>query len=311
MENLWRNLLIVKKEIDDYSHHQLTSLQLILRKEKIEIIKNSNLVKANIPSVFFNTSQETNTIDSEVLSFRMISDWFMHFTEPYLFEEKQISFLRIYLPYCFSSLIAKKKERAFLVSHFAQTLDGKIATNSGMSKGIGNQENLVHSHRMRALCDGIMIGSKTYEIDKPQLTVRLVEGKNPVKIIISKNKTFKGIGADENIVWIGSEKTTNQDSNISVDSLKDGSLNCLQILKELYLKGIHSVYLEGGSYTTSQFLASGNIDLMQLHISPLILGSGTDNFILSPVDQISQGVRFRNIQYFNFNDEIMFVGEPN
>jgi diaminohydroxyphosphoribosylaminopyrimidine deaminase/5-amino-6-(5-phosphoribosylamino)uracil reductase len=311
MENIWHNLLMLKKEIDESPNHQFSSLQLSLAEEKFEINKNSQPQKTRLPSVYFNSSGEINIIGSEVLSYRMISEWFMHIIEPHLFSEKQISFLRIYLPYCFSTLVAKKKERAFLVSHFAQSLDGKIATNSGMSKGIGNRENLVHSHRMRALCDGIMVGSNTYETDKPQLTVRLVVGKNPVKIIISKNKDFKGKGSDENTIWIGSENSSNRAVNIVVDSLNDGNLNCTQILKELYVRGIYSVYLEGGSYTTSQFLTSGNIDIIQLHISPIILGSGITNFNLTPVNEISQGIRFQNIQYYNFDNEIMFTGELN
>jgi diaminohydroxyphosphoribosylaminopyrimidine deaminase / 5-amino-6-(5-phosphoribosylamino)uracil reductase len=311
MDKLWRKLLILKKEIDEISSHQLTSIQLILKEEKIETRKNSKPEKTGLPSVFINTLPDINLTGSEILSYKMISQWFMHFIEPQFFGERHINFLKIYLPYSFSTLIAKKNESSFLISHFAQSLDGKIATNTGMSKGIGNQENLVHSHRMRALCDGIMVGSNTYEIDKPQLTVRLVEGKNPVKIIISKNKDFKGKESDENIVWISSEKSTDGAVNIRVDSLKNGNLNCTQILKELYLRGIYSVYLEGGSYTTSQFLASGNIDIIQLHISPIILGSGITNFNLSPVNEISQGIRFHNIQYFSFEDEIMFVGELN
>ena len=63
--------------------------------------------------------------------------------------EEQISFLKQYIPYALLPLYANKERRTITISHFAQTLDGKIATNGGDSKWIGNQENLVHAHRMR------------------------------------------------------------------------------------------------------------------------------------------------------------------
>ncbi len=69
--------------------------------------------------------------------------------------------IRTYAPYCLASRYAKSWQRAFSVSHFAQPLDGRIATVDGHSQWIGGPGNLTHAHRIRALCDGILIGAKT------------------------------------------------------------------------------------------------------------------------------------------------------
>ncbi|MDH5604452.1 MAG: dihydrofolate reductase family protein, partial [Cyclobacteriaceae bacterium] len=103
--------------------------------------------------------------------------------------EKELSreaqhFLSLYLPICFYQMKAKKRKSAFTIAHFAQSLDAKIATENGASQWIGNEENLIHAHRMRALCDGVLIGAKTLKTDKPRLTVRHVEGPDPVRIVM-------------------------------------------------------------------------------------------------------------------------------
>ena len=77
--------------------------------------------------------------------------------------------------------------RAFAVSHFAQSLDGRIATLAGDSKRIGSPSNLVHAHRMRALSDGVLIGSRTLRRDRPRLTVRHVAGAQPARIVLASS----------------------------------------------------------------------------------------------------------------------------
>ena len=79
---------------------------------------------------------------------------------------------------------ARRAQRSFTVSHFAQSLDGRVATDFGDSRQIGCAENLVHAHRMRALCDGILIGATTLRVDRPALNVRYAEGPDPARIVV-------------------------------------------------------------------------------------------------------------------------------
>jgi 2,5-diamino-6-(ribosylamino)-4(3H)-pyrimidinone 5'-phosphate reductase len=65
----------------------------------------------------------------------------------------------------------------------AMTVDGKIATASGDSK-ISSKQDLVRVHRLRASVDAIVVGISTILADDPRLTVRLVRGRNPARVIV-------------------------------------------------------------------------------------------------------------------------------
>src|SRR5262249_59875864 len=71
-----------------------------------------------------------------------------------------------------------------IVGQLGQSLDGRIATNSGHSKYINCEAGLDHLHRLRALMDAVVIGGGTALADDPQLTVRRVFGPNPARGIL-------------------------------------------------------------------------------------------------------------------------------
>lgn len=225
-------------------------------------------------------------------------------------------FLTVYLPYCFLPLRSRELQRAIGISHFAQSLDGRIATLNGDSKWIGNQENLVHAHRMRALCEGILIGGNTLKDDQPSLTVRLVEGKNPLRIVIcSSDADFGSLQAcsDEEVLIVG----TCDDPEIPGTHFQqfaprdNGRINCQAMLQYLFEQGIHSVYIEGGAATTSGFLQEKATDVVQLHISPMIFGSGVSSFVLPEIEQVEEAIHFDRFCFRPMGDTYMFVGEIN
>ncbi|MEH0071197.1 RibD family protein [Pannonibacter sp. Pt2-lr] len=74
-----------------------------------------------------------------------------------------------------------------MVGQLGQSLDGRIATVSGHSKYINGPGCLSHLHRLRAVCDVVVVGAGTAIADDPQLNVRLVEGPNPARAIIDPN----------------------------------------------------------------------------------------------------------------------------
>src|SRR5262249_13668305 len=68
--------------------------------------------------------------------------------------------------------------------HFAQSIDGRIATRSGDARWISGPTSRRLAHELRAAAGAVLIGSGTALADDPLLTVRHVEGANPVRVIL-------------------------------------------------------------------------------------------------------------------------------
>src|SRR5215470_15574486 len=76
----------------------------------------------------------------------------------------------------------------YVLGRIAQSLDGRIATTSGASHWISSREDIVHTHRLRALFDAVVVGAGTVRADDPQLTTREVEGPSPVRVVLDTDR---------------------------------------------------------------------------------------------------------------------------
>jgi diaminohydroxyphosphoribosylaminopyrimidine deaminase / 5-amino-6-(5-phosphoribosylamino)uracil reductase len=222
-----------------------------------------------------------------------------------------VSYIRLYVPLLMASRL--KPSRPLIITHFAQSLDGKICTSSGKSKWISNNDNLNHSHRLRAMVDGVMVGGGTIKADKPKLTVRRVEGNNPKRIFwcnsindytsYKAHNTYTVLIADKDIIKI---KPKGIDHYIAYSNENQPINEVLAKLKEF---GVNSIFIEGGSITLSNFFEARLIDLMQIHIAPIIFGSGKCAFEGSPIDEVSESLKLEG--FFSTSDNhILYHGKP-
>jgi len=184
--------------------------------------------------------------------------------------------------------------RPITVGHLGQSLDGCIATRSGDSHYVNGDENLVHLHRMRALCDAVVVGAGTVEADDPRLTTRHVPGPNPVRVVIDPNRRLghryrvfsDGDAPTLHLCHAGRARgrigdrgpRTGEAEVVGIEGAgpgePDGRLDLGQLLAALHARGLHRVFVEGGGRTVSAFLAAGRLDRLHLAVAPLVIGEG-------------------------------------
>ena len=200
-----------------------------------------------------------------------------------------------------------------VVGQIGQTMDGRIATVTGQSKYVNGPEGLTHLHQLRALVDAIVIGVGTALADNPQLTVRLVHGKSPARVIIDP----RGRLPHQSLVWQddGIRKIWIVGDGVNVHPLPqvglirlpaiDGRINPIQILQALSAAGLKRVLIEGGAETISRFLSAQCLDRLHLIVSPIVLGSGRPSFNLPPIEHMDQAMRLP-VKTHLIGNEIVF-----
>lgn len=219
-------------------------------------------------------------------------------------------FLQLYLPYALMPYFSRVKQRTFSVSHLTQSLDGKIATHTGHSKWIGNQEDLWHTHRMRALCDAIVVGNNTIKSDEPKLTVRNVEGTDPIKVIVGNTPSnLDSLLANNTqpLISFSNKPLYVSDSRVKEVVLQGNAVEAADILSYLYGIGCHSVFIEGGAQTVSCFIKGMAIDSLQIHIANKILGSGISGIELEEIQTINQCITLVNTKHYQLGEEMLIV----
>ena len=187
----------------------------------------------------------------------------------------------------------------FVIAQVGQSLDGRVATISGDARDISGPEGLRHLHRCRALVDAVIVGSGTVATDNPRLSVREVEGPNPVRVVIDCRGELDGTetlfhdGGAPVLVFRaegGPHRTYGQAEVVEVPA-SAGGLDPLDILDRLSARGLDRVLVEGGARTIARFIGRGLVDRLHVAIAPLIIGSGRPGMSLPPIDRLSSALR--------------------
>lgn len=179
-------------------------------------------------------------------------------------------------------------DRPWMLCKWAMTLDGKTAAPTGEARWISGPEARTKTHELRARCDGVMVGFRTAQIDDPELTVRHVEGKQPVRIVIDP---LGEIDDDSNLVRTAHDMPTWLLASEDVDPRRSGHLQDLGVtvvhvptaegprrlhlsraFKELRRRGLRRVLVEGGGGLVAQMFAWNTVDQVLAFVAPKIIG---------------------------------------
>ena len=192
-------------------------------------------------------------------------------------------------------------EHSEVIAQLAQSADGFIAARGGDAEFVSGEADRTHLHHLRAAVDAVLVGATTVTRDNPQLTVRAVEGENPVRVLLDPRaripvtsrvlqcpdaRTLWLIGQDaevptevgEHVEVVRLPAGTTQTFDEQVSGGNDGAAGTsvdpaavLRVVRE-HVSG--SILVEGGGKSVSAFLSAGLLDRLFLTVAPVLIGDG-------------------------------------
>jgi diaminohydroxyphosphoribosylaminopyrimidine deaminase/5-amino-6-(5-phosphoribosylamino)uracil reductase len=201
----------------------------------------------------------------------------------------------------------------FVTLKFAQSIDGKIATATGHSRWISSEPSRVFAHRLRSFNEAILVGSGTVVKDDPELTCRLVRGRDPLRVIVdsklkiplearvlqeqdrAKTLVFTSAGHNKK------KMATLSDRGIEVKVAGLARVDLPAVLQELGKRQVSSLLVEGGAGVLTSFIRERLADRLIIISAPKIFGKGTDAIGDLAVRTVDQAIplAIRRVSYRN------------
>jgi diaminohydroxyphosphoribosylaminopyrimidine deaminase/5-amino-6-(5-phosphoribosylamino)uracil reductase len=198
----------------------------------------------------------------------------------------------------------------------AVSLDGSIATDENDSKWISNEKSRTLAHRIRNSYDAVLVGKNTVLTDDPELTVRKVKGRNPVRIVIDRDlslphnkKVFDGQAKTIVITSASTKKikeTFFNDRGISLVKVgeKDGLLDLEEAFKIIGKTGITSIMAEGGAAVHNYLLKNRLAGRVNIFIAPKLIGSSKRFFFDSGFRSVNDSISLDTIAVKNIDGDL-------
>ncbi len=209
------------------------------------------------------------------------------------------AWFEVYKPLLDARLAQARADMPWTVAQLGQSLDGCVATAAGDSYFVTGPESLVHLHRLRALCDAVLVGAGTVVADDPLLTTRHVPGPHPVRVVLDPAARLDGSArlmhdATAPTLWLCDSRHADAARArleavavaahpivevLSVDGLIDAAdprrgPDMARAVAALAGRGVRVLLVEGGGVTVSRCLAAGVLARLHLVIAPVIIGAG-------------------------------------
>ena len=213
-----------------------------------------------------------------------------------------------------------KTKRPFVIIKVAMSADGRIATKTGDSKYITSKEARTYVHQLRSEVDAVMVGLNTVLRDNPELTPRLVKGKDPMKIVVDSSlKIPKNCNLMKNpaklIIAVTNKASKNgikkmQQKGVTIIDTKSrmGMVDLQDLMKQLGKHEITSVMIEGGSELNSSAIKAGVVDKILIFTAPKIIGNGLGAIGNLGINKIDRAINLKNSVAKKIGKDILIEG---
>ena len=212
----------------------------------------------------------------------------------------------------------------FVTMKSAMTLDGKTATSNGDSKWISSEASRRLVHRLRSRADAVMTGIGTLLADDPQLTVRMVKGKQPLRVVIDprlETPVDCALMEDASAIPVIIATASSDDSKSALLAAKGaevltcrdagGRVDLKGLLRLLGSRGIQSILLEAGERLCGEMQRLGLIDRYILFIAPKLLGGeGKGLFAGTAVDWMQDAARVTIRKVARSGGDMLVIAVP-
>lgn len=213
----------------------------------------------------------------------------------------------------------------FVTAKWAMTLDGRIATRTGDSRWISNEHSRAHAQRLRAASDAVLVGVGTVLRDDPALTARppAAAGRPRRVVLDSRLRTppaARVLAADGTAVIVATTGASTPEARRAVAERgaevlvcggDDERVDLSRLLRELAVRGVMSVLVEGGATVHGAFMDAGLIDKVIAYVAPVLVGGR------APVPALGSGVaamadawRLRRVAIHPLGDDVLIEAYP-
>ena len=152
--------------------------------------------------------------------------------------------------------------RPFVTWKFATTLDGRSAAADGTSRWVSSRPARIDTHRLRAECDTMLVGTGTVAVDDPLLTVRDEDDRplpqQPLRAVMG----LRDLAPDRRVLADDAE------------TVHLRTRDPHEALAALFARDRQHVFLEGGPTLAAAFLDAGLVDRVVTYVAPMLLGAG-------------------------------------
>lgn len=222
----------------------------------------------------------------------------------------------------FNKFIVENKPFVTLKSGI--TLDGKIASYTGHSKWITSEDARLDVHHLRNEHMAILVGVNTVIADNPELTTRIPNGRNPLRVVLDsslriplESKLVTDKLAD---TWIFTSANYDEEKKVALETLgitifhtsDPNHVNPLEVVSILGEKSVSSLLIEGGGTVNSAFLENNLIDKAVIYIAPKLIGGKNAPSFLggAGIEKMDEAVELMDTEIVKIGKDFKFVGYP-